>query len=386
MKNAMVSVGLVGLLLASCGSDGTSSQQTSVAESNAPSSTVRPTETSPPPTSQPTETSPPPPPTAGPTSPSGPPVFDPQAIGSYLMLPSFILTVTVDNTNNGQLNETVTTTGFIKDPISVSEVATFSYDGTTDGTRSYLVGGRSYKENNFGDWYLYEAGSPEAPSFTERLDSRSGALAGVLSAQLAGQEDYEGIPANHFVFHETDLYSYASYTPENPGPAVEGDFYLAQEGAYVLYAHSKETSPGRTYEVTEALSSVGQMAEITLPADMAPMAQALDIGVDLGSLLPPGAALSSMIRYQHGIGVDYYKYKSPVPSNDEFLNFYRTLAPTNGWTVSHIGHIKLHLEPINCETSIECVILNNGGEQVVVSFGGGGITVEYDRKHVFSPL
>ena len=75
-----------------------------------------------------------------------------------------------------------------------------------------------------------------------------------------------------------------------------------------------------------------------------------------------------------------------VRTIDEFLAFYQALPPTNGWTVSHIGHIKLHLEPINCETSVDCVILNNGGEQIVVSFGGGGITVEYDREHVFSPL
>jgi hypothetical protein len=96
-------------------------------------------------------------------------------------------------------------------------------------------------------------------------------------------------------------------------------------------------------------------------------------------------SLSSMIRYEHGIGVDYYTYKASVRTNDEFVNFYRTLAPTNGWTVSHVGHIKPHLEQINCETSVECIILNNGGEQIVVSFAGS-ITVEYDREHVFSPL
>lgn len=376
---------LVGLLLAGCSTDGTSSVQTQGAESTGASSTALPSETSLPPTTQPSETLAAPT-TAGPTVASGPPVFDPQALGDNLTLPSFILTVTVDNTNSGQLSENITTTGFIKDPISAYELATFSFDGTTDGERSYLVGGRSYKENISGDWYLYEAESADAPSFTDRLDSRSGALAGMMSAQLAGQEDYEGIPANHFVFRETDLASYASYTPENPSPAVDGDFYLARDGNYVLYAHSKETSPGRTYEVTEALSFVGQVPEIVLPPELTPMTQALDIGVDLGRLLPPRASLSSMIRYKHGIGVDYYAYRAFPGTYDEFLNFYRGLPPIDGWTVSHVGHIKPHLEQINCETSVECVILNNGGEQIVVSFGGGGITVEYDRQHVFSPL
>ncbi len=382
----MVGVGLVGLLLASCSTDGTSSDQTQGAESTGVSSTTQPTQTSPSPTAQPSETSPPPT-TVGPTVAPGPPVFDPQAIGDNLTLPSFILTVTVDNTNSGQLNENITTHGFIKDPISAYELATFSFDGTTDGEQSYLVGGRSYKENTSGDWYLYEAGNPAVPDYTNSLDLRStGTLAGVLSARLAGQEDFAGIPANHFAFDETDLASYASYTPENPSPAVEGDFYLAQEGNYVLYTHSKETSSGRIYEVTEELSFVGQVPEIALPAELAPMTQALDIGVDLGGLLPPGSSLLSMIRYEHGIGVDYYTYKTSERSDDEFLNFFRGLPPTNGWIVSHVGHIKPHLEQINCETSVECVILKDGGEQIVVSFGGGGITVEYDREHVFSPV
>ena len=378
-----MSVGFVGLLFASCSTDATSSDQT-LAPSTFASSTTQPTETSAPPTTQSTETSPPPT-TAGITTPSGPPVFDPQALGSNLTLPSFILTVTVANTNNGQLSEIVTTTEFIKDPISVYKLATF--DGTSESVRDFLVNGRSYEENNSGDWYLFEAGSPEAPDYTDRLDVHStGTVAGVLSARLDGQGDYAGIPANHFVFNETDLFSYASYTPEHPSPAVEGDFYVAQEGNYVLYAHSKETSPGRIYEVTEALSSVGQVAEIALPAELAPMTQALDIGVDLGRLLPPRASLSSMIRYKHGIGVDYYAYRTFPGTYDEFLNFYRGLPSIDGWTVSHVGHIKPHLEQINCETSVECVILNNGGEQIVVSFGGGGITVENDREHVFSPL
>ncbi len=385
---AMVSAVMIGLTIASCGANATSSDQTPVAESPVVSSTTRPIETSPSSTTQSTaqsaDTSPPPT-TAGPTVSPGPPVFDRQTLGDNLTLPSFILTVTVANTNSGQLAENITTSGFISDPISVYQLATFSFDGTTDGLRKYLVDGRSYEENQVGDWYLYEAGNPTAPDYSDRLDLRSGTLGGVLSAQLAGQEDFAGIPANHFVFDETDLASYASYTPENPAPAMEGDFYLAQDGNYVLYTHSKETSPGRIYEVTEELSSIGQLAEIALPPELAPMTQALDIGTDLGGLLPPGASLSAMIRYQNGIGVDYYTYKTSVRNNDDFLNFYRTLPPTNGWTVSHIGHIKPHLEQINCETSVECVILNNGGEQIVVSLGGG-ITVEYDREHVFSPL
>jgi hypothetical protein len=382
-RNAIVSASLLGLLVVGCGTDGRSSGPSLTSEAGA-SSTAQPTDVSTPLTT-PATTVALAPATAAATVPSGPPVFDPQALTDNLTLPSFILTVTVDNTNSGQLNETITTTGFIKEPIGAYELATFSYDGTTDGTRKYLVGGRSYEENQFGDWYLYEAGNPAAPDISDRLDLRSGTLAGVLSATLADQGDFEGIPANHFVFDESDLASASSYTPENPGPTVEGDFYVAQDGNYVLYTHSKESSPDRTYEVTEALSSIGQVAEIALPPELAPMNEVLDVGVDLGGLLPPGAGLSTMIRYANGIGVDYYTYTTSARTNDEFLNFYRTLPPTNGWTVSHVGHIKPHLEQINCETSVECVVLTNGGEQIVVSYGGG-ITIEYDHEHVFAPL
>jgi len=126
------------------------------------------------------------------------------------------------------------------------------------------------------------------------------------------------------------------------------------------------------------------VAPIVLPADMAPMAQALDLGLLLGRLLPPDAVLSSMLRYQRGIGVDYYDFKTPVRDIDDFLAFYRTLPPTDGWTVTHIGHITPHLERIDCETRFDCIILNNGGEQIVISFAGS-ITLEYDHEHVFRP-
>ena len=79
------------------------------------------------------------------------------------------------------------------------------FDGTADGLRKYFVDGRSYEENQFGDWYLYEAGNAAAPDYSNRLDLRSGTLAGVLTAELVGLEDFAGIAANHFVFDETDL-------------------------------------------------------------------------------------------------------------------------------------------------------------------------------------
>ena len=318
------------------------------------------------------------------TLPAGPPVFEAGKLGSNLTLPSFVLTVTVANTNGGQLSENVTTSGYVGAPLSTYELDEFRSAGIEGGTRHFNIDGRSYEENQFGDWYLDEAGSGGAAIRTDRLDLRSGIVAGLLTAEFDGPSEFAGVPADHFVFDETDLASFSSFTPERPSPAVSGELYLAQVGNYVLYAHSIETSPGRTYEVTEMLSMIAAVPPITLPPELAPMTQALDLGVQLGSLLPPGSTLESMIRYRNGIGLDSYKYRSSESNADKFLDFYRTLGPTNGWTVSHVGFIKPHLEPINCETGRECVILTNGGEQIVVALSGT-ITLEYDRRRVFSP-
>ena len=380
----MLGVAMLGLVLTSCGGGGesssahtagdTASTSSTAPEAAATATTAPSTAPLPSTTAQPTTTLPP-----------GPPTYDPQRLGDNLDLASFVLSVTVDNTNSGQLSENVTTLGYTKEPIAMYRLATFAYEGGGGGTRDYLVDGRTYQENNFGDWHLYEANSRSAPDPANNSDLRSTILPSVVTAQLVGQEDFAGLPANHFVFNETNTANFSSYTPDNPSPTVEGDFYLAQDGNYVLYAHSKESSPGRVYEVTESMSFIGLVGAITLPGDMAPMAQALDVGVGLNSLLPPGSALSSMVRFSSGIGVDYYEYTTTVKNNDEMLAFYRTMPPTNGWSVSHIGHIALHLEPTNCETRNECVILQNGSEQVVISFAGT-ITLEYDRQHVFSPL
>ena len=98
---ALVGIGLVGLLLASCGGAGTSSAETTLAEStptsSIPQSTVAPTTT-----------------TAVPTTTPGPPVYDPRAVGDIFDLPSFIHTVTVPNTNGGQLSENNISNDFIK--------------------------------------------------------------------------------------------------------------------------------------------------------------------------------------------------------------------------------------------------------------------------------
>jgi len=112
-----------------------------------------------------------------------------------LDLSSFVLTITVDNTNNGQLVEHNTSIGYIKEPIAMYRLTTFAYDGGSgDGARNYLVDGRSYDEDQVGSWRLFEAGSSAAPDPTKNSELRSSILAGVLTAQLVGQEDLAGVP------------------------------------------------------------------------------------------------------------------------------------------------------------------------------------------------
>jgi len=156
----------------------------------------------------------------------------------------------------------------------------------------------------------------------------------------------------------------------------------------VLYSHWKETSSQgdftQVYEVTESLSSIDQLTEIQLPADMTEMAAAAKLPAEMGLPVPGNSTVDRMIRYKHGIGVDLYFFSVPQMSIDEFLDFYRTLPTTDGWEVKHVGHVSLHQD--DCEFTRECVIISKGSTQVVLYYSGGSIRAEFDWPHLYSPL
>lgn len=380
-RRATTTLTILGVVLAGCGDSG----QTTSSESStttAPVSTTAAVTT----TTRPAATAPP-------TTLADPTIFNPNDIGNVLELSSFVLTIDVIQTSNESVTKNTDTLSYFEGS-SASWLRDFDSDGSIDA-HDYSIDGRYY--DVYSDWYLYESGSPETPYILYPLPE-PGVVAGqsVLTANFVGEEEFGGLAAYHFTFDETNLAYYDASVPADPGSTLEGDFYVAQTGSYVLYTHSKSTNVGEggytsAYEVTETLSAINELTEITLPADFQPMAAALDVGVELGALLPPGSSLSTLIRYLDsnggigGIGVDYYRFTTPVRDNTELLDYFRTLPPTNGWTVSHIGYVDLHLQPINCQTAQECVILKNGGTQVVVSFDGT-ILVEVDHDHVFSPL
>jgi hypothetical protein len=75
-----------------------------------------------------------------------------------------------------------------------------------------------------------------------------------------------------------------------------------------------------------------------------------------------------------------YFYSATV-STDKFLEFYKNLAPTDGWTVSHIGKVANHPYCLNQD----CVMMKKGDAQIILFDDGGGIKVDYDRDHEYSP-
>ena len=77
------------------------------------------------------------------------------------------------------------------------------------------------------------------------------------------------------------------------------------------------------------------------------------------------------------LALTFTQFTAPKISVDEFLDFYRNLPPTDGWEVTHVGHVNLHQD--DCEFTRECVIIRKGSAQVVLYYSGGGsIRAEFD--------
>lgn len=327
---------------------------------------------SPLPSPQPTATAQP---TPGPTATVWPPVFDFYSLQDIRTLDSFLVTVNEKNTVNGQLTELTNTIGYIQEPFQAYNHNQY-YSGMD---RTYVVGGWTYTVTGSGDWYI---SSGLSDSVFLKADIPAGNTEKLVDAQFAGQEDFQGIPAYHFVLSPT-----AAAQP-GANTQLEGDFYLAQQGNYVLYSHWKETSSQenfqQVYEVTQALSSINQLGEIKMPADMEKMVTAAELPVEMRLPLPGDSALNQMIRYKNGIGVDLYYFSDPNVSKDQFLEFYRQMPETDGWQVTHVGHVNLHQD--DCEFSQDCVMIQKGNTQVILYFNGATVRAEFDWPRLYSPL
>jgi len=290
------------------------------------------------------------------------------------------------------------TIGYIKQPFGGYSVKEFSWSGipfTYDGAgvhKKYWIDSWTYRTTGSEDYIIGQGYEQQALDYFLQYDAdmREGQLFAkyfVESAQFIGQEDFAGIPANHFTFDQTNLKEQSDPTGTYKIEKAEGDIYLAKGANYLLRFNIKETGniypifgePGYTSgerEITEELSSINQLKEIAVPAEYIEAEQTL---TDLGIPLPAGTTLTALRRFVAS-SVESYFYETSA-SQDEFFEFYKNLAPTDGWTVSHIGMVLYHRP---CDSQV-CAIINKGGAQVILYYGNGGIGADYDREHQFSP-
>jgi hypothetical protein len=310
-------------------------------------------------------------PTSAPTLTPSRPVFDPAALGDNRQLASFILTIKNKTTGGGEVTETKDTIGYIQEPFGAYHLQTRTWGHAPE---QYLIGGRLY-EKNYNENFWNVSPEPDPKDIDYYLQSPADMRwvyqtnFGAISAKFAGREDFQGIPANHFTFDQTDLKGGSDPTGTYKIEKASGDLYLAQDGNYLLRYHIKVTgnvypSSGPGYsagvrEYTEELSSINGLKEITLPPDYL----ALKLELDLGLPVPAGTKLHAIAHSTDGTNYSLYDYFMPVTvSTADFLEFYKNLAPTNGWTVSQVGG-KTKYD--YCQ-DLECVILKKGNAQAVL--------------------
>lgn len=305
-----------------------------------------------------------PPPTAEPTATVYPPVFDPEVLGDSRELASFSSTETNRRTESGVVMvDKSDSFEYIKEPFSMH----------WSGGDMYVIGSRLYERINARLGWHYQAVTDQQDVLEwQAVLTPTVYLSNLETAQFLGQEDFKGIPANHFSF---DLTNYRVTSPPRPEDwefardTVQGDFYLSQVGSYLLFYQVIEKGilyePYRTAQYVAVqenkyeLSMINQLAEISLPANF-------DLELDFGLPLPAGTTLNEIVSYRDGFSPDSYYYTLLV-NNDEFLEFYKNLAPANGFTFSRIGTVPNN---INCDSQ-DCVILNMGSIEILLTFVSG---------------
>ena len=322
---------IFGLMLSACGqvAPQAPSEQGAVSElSNAPVPTEAVTSTQTP--------------LPEPTATVWPPVFDSAAIGDNRVLDSFILIITdniVGGSADGDHSDLI---GYIKEPLSASHTAYFSFAGSGGNLEEdsyYLIDGIMFTKDgqNGPPFYYYAEFQPVADDVNywllDAADMRQGSFPIYLieSAEFVAQEDYQGIPANHFSFDETDLGGVGYVGDLQSG---QGDIYLAQGDNYPVYIHFNVTGSEASREFTAELLTINQLAEIGLPADF-PVFE-----LNPGIPFPEGTILWSVQEGFEGDDSDWYDHFVPLEiSNQDFLDFYRNLPDDSAWKLEEIGNV-----------------------------------------------
>ena len=303
-------------------------------------------------------------PTPEPSPTVWPPVFDPDAIGDNRVLDSFVLTITDDIVGGSSEGDHLDSISYIREPLIVSHTAhtsIASYGLELDEDSYYLINGIMFSKDgqNGPPFYYYAHFQPLADDVNywllDAADLRQGSFPIYLleSAEFVAQEDYLGIPANHFTFDESDLGGVGYVGDLQRG---QGDVFLAQGENYPLYIHFNVTGSDASREFTAELTSINQLTEIGLPADFPVF--------DLNPAIPfPEGTINWSVQAWQA-GVDFYDNFVPLMiSNEDFLDFYRNLPADNPWSLVEIGNVA---DYYNCEAR-DCVTLTNGEVQVVIA-------------------
>jgi hypothetical protein len=314
-------------------------------------------------------------PTAEPTPTVWPPVYEPNAIGDNRILDSFVLSITdniVGGSSDGDHSDTVS---YVSEPLSAAHIAHFSFAGSGGDLEKdsfYLLDGILFTKDGINgppfnyyaqflpfeevDPMLGEAGAHVNHVLLDAADLRQGSFPIYLleSAEFVAQEEYQGIPANHFTFDESDLGG-VGYIGDVQ--TAQGDVYLAQGENYLLYVHFTVTGTEASREFTAELTSINQLTEISLPADFPAF------NLDPAVPFPEGSILWSVSADDIG---EYDFYDNFVPlsiSHDAFLDFYRNLPADSDWTLVEIAPTD---EYYLCEAR-DCVTLTNGDVEVTLA-------------------
>ena len=285
-----------------------------------------------------------------------PPVFDPEAIGDNRVLGSFILIITdniVGGSSDGDHSDLI---AYIREPLSISHTAYFSFAGSGGNLEEdsyYLINGIMFTKDgqNGPPFYYYAHFQPLADDVNYRLvdaaDIRQGQFPVYLieSAVFVAQEDYQGIPVNHFNFDETNLGGVGYVGDLQRG---QGDIFLAQGENYPVYIHFNVTGSEASREFTAELLTINQLAEIGLPADF----PVFELNPDIP--FPDGTIFWSVQEGVEGDDSDWYDHFVPLEiSNQDFLDFYRNLPDDSPWTLVEIGNVS---DFRSCDAR-ECVTL-----------------------------
>lgn len=291
------------------------------------------------------------PPAASPTETASPTVYDPARVGSLDMLNGYVVTSKQifqegleGEATKGQrlVEQTLTILNAPRQARLIDHYAFTNIPGWDDQEKTntrYWAGDRVYLQTP-GYWSIQQA-SEDDRAF---LDPFAAALKAIRSAKFAGQEDYQGAPAYHFVIDLSDWVGNHERYPANLA-SVDGNLYLAQDGNYPLHldlrltgdifwipasdTEEDHTVPGILEEVYD-VSAINAVTSVDLPEDLP-----TEVPLDAGLPLPPGTKLGYLLVFP-AVSYDYYFETSLT--DVEILAYYANLKSTgavvNGWTVT----------------------------------------------------